>query len=100
MTKSLRDMTQKEVDFLWDEPQQKAFDALKSAVEDEEVTLQCDASQSGIAGCIRRMRDTLYWPRIAVNVREYVSKCEICLAHRDSLSKEPIMQHKFTARPR
>ena len=36
---------------------------------------------------------------MAVEVRVYVSKCEICLVHHDSLSKEPIMQHEFTARP-
>ena len=58
MTKPLRDVTQKDIEFLWDEPQQKALDALKAAVTstpvlrcynlDEKVTLQCDASQSGL----------------------------------------------------
>ena len=53
MTKPLRELTTKEVDFQWDEPQQAAFDALKAAVTnnpvlryynlEEEVTLQCDA---------------------------------------------------------
>ena len=48
----------------------------------------------GIEGCIRRMRDTLYWPRKTTKVREYGSKCEICLAHRDLPGKEPIIQHE------
>ena len=45
------------------------------------------------------MRDTLYWPRMTTEVREYVSKCEICLAHRDSPGKEPIIPHEIIARP-
>ena len=44
MTKPLRQLTAKDVDFLWDEPQQAAFDAL--------VTLQCDASQSGLGAAL------------------------------------------------
>ena len=45
------------------------------------------------------MRDTLYWLRMTTEVREYVSKCEICLAHRDSPGKEPVIQHEIIARP-
>ena len=51
-------MTKKDADFLWDEPQQKAFDMLKAVVTSTpvlryynlgaEVTLQCDALQSGL----------------------------------------------------
>ena len=62
MTKALRDLTVKDVDFRWDEPQQAAFDALKSAVSstpvlryynlEKEVTLQCDASQSGLGAAL------------------------------------------------
>ena len=62
MTKPLRELTTKDVDFLWDEPQQAAFDALKAAVTntpvrryynlEEEVTLQCDESQSGLGAAL------------------------------------------------
>ena len=62
MTKPLRELTTKDVDFQWDEPQQAAFDALKAAVMttpvlryynlEEEVTLQCDASQSGLGAAL------------------------------------------------
>ena len=62
MTKPLRELTTKGVDFQWDEPQQAAFDALKAAVMntpalsyynlEEEVTLQCDALQSGLGAAL------------------------------------------------
>ena len=38
MAKPLRDVTQKDVEFLWDEPQQMTFDALKVAVTSTPVT--------------------------------------------------------------
>ena len=62
MTKPLRELTSKDVDFQWDEPQQAVFDALKAAVTiipvlryynlEEEVTLQCDASQSWLGAAL------------------------------------------------
>ena len=33
-------------------------------------------------------------------LKEYVSKCDICLAHRASTSKEPLLQHEFVGRLR
>ena len=62
MTKPLRELTTKYVDFQRNEPQQAAFDALKAAVTntpvlmyynlEEEVTLQCDASHSGLGAAL------------------------------------------------
>ena len=60
--KPLRDLTQKEVDWVWDHPQQEAMDKLKQAVMStpvlqyyniqEEVTLQCDVLQSGLGAAM------------------------------------------------
>ena len=62
ITKPLRDLTQRDVDWIWDSAQQTAFEKLKEAVTrtpvlryyclDEEVTLQCDASQSGLGATL------------------------------------------------
>ena len=64
-----------------------------------ELLAVAHSTHIGIEGCIRRMRDTLYWPRMTTEVREYGSRCEICLAHRESPGKEPIIQHEIIARP-
>ena len=56
------------------------------------------SSHIGIEGCIRRARDTLYWPRMATELREYISKCDVCLAHRTKQAKEPLLQHEVVAR--
>ena len=57
------------------------------------------SSHIGIEGCIRRARDTLYWPRMATDLREYISKCDIRLSHHLEQSKEPLLQHEVIARP-
>lgn len=53
----------------------------------------------GVEGCIRRARDTLYWPRMATELRNYNSKCDICLAHRNAQTKEPLLQHDLVLDP-
>ena len=57
------------------------------------------ASHIGIEGCIRRARETMYWPCRSSELKEYISKCDICMAHRTTPGKEPISQHHFAARP-
>ena len=57
ITKPLRELTQNDVVWNWESPQQTALDTLKKSVTatpvlryynlKEEVTIQCDASQSG-----------------------------------------------------
>ena len=60
--KPLRELTKKEVAWMWDPIQQQALENLKKAVSStpvlryynlqEEVTLQCDASQSGLGATL------------------------------------------------
>ena len=58
------------------------------------------ASHIGIEGCIRRARESLYWPRMSAELKAYISKCDVCLTNRDyNPGKEPLMQHELIARP-
>ena len=62
MTKPLRDLLQKETEWCWEESQEMALRKIKDAVcttpvlryysLDEEVTLQCDASQFGLGAVL------------------------------------------------
>ena len=56
-------------------------------------------SHMGIEGCLRRMRECLYWPRMSTDMRQYISHCDTCLSHRDAQSKEPLKPHNIPARP-
>ena len=60
--KPLRDLTLNEAEWAWESPQQMAFDELKRCISSmpvlqcynqcAEVTLQCDASQSGLGAAL------------------------------------------------
>ena len=50
------------------------------------------ASHIGIEACVRRARESLWWPRMSAELKQYIEKCDICLAHRTSQTKEPLMQ--------
>ena len=58
----------------------------------KELLAVLHSSHIGIEGCVRRARDTLYWPRMAAELQQYISKCDICLAHRDRQAKEPLLK--------
>ena len=57
------------------------------------------SSDIGIEGCLSRMRECLCWPRITTQVKDYISKCEVCLSHRSAPPRGPLRQHDFVARP-
>ena len=69
------------------------------AVLRKELMEKTHTSHIGIEGCIRRARDTLYWPRMTTEIKEYISKCDVCMTHRTSQGKEPMLQHEFVTRP-
>ena len=60
--KPLRDLTRNDTEWVWETSQQKALDTLKKAVAStpalryynlaDEVTIQCDASQSGLGAAL------------------------------------------------
>jgi len=41
----------------------------------------------------------MYWPQMAAQLKDYMSKCDVCLSHYPQQSKEPIRQHTFADRP-
>ena len=63
----------------------------------KELLAVLHSSHIGIEGCVCRARDTLYWPRMAVELRQYISKCDICPAHRDRQAKEPLLKSPLTS---
>ena len=64
-----------------------------------EMIRACHASHIGIEGCIRRAWESLFWPRMSTELKEYISKCDVCMSHRASPSKEPLQQHEFAPYP-
>lgn len=49
----------------------------------------------GIEKCLKRARDVLFWPKISAEIVDMVSKCIVCLEHRNSNPKEPLKPHEI-----
>jgi hypothetical protein len=49
----------------------------------------------GIEKCLKRARDVLFWPTISAEIVDMVSKCIVCLEHRNSNPKEPLKPHEI-----
>ena len=47
----------------------------------------------GIEACLRRMRETIYWPGMAADMKKFVSNCDVCQKFGSKQQKEPIVQH-------
>ena len=50
----------------------------------QEMMAMIHSTHIGIEGCLRRARESLFWSRMSTELKEYISKCDICLAHRSS----------------
>ncbi len=65
----------------------------------KEMLALAHATHIGIEGCLRRAREIMFWPRMTSELKEYISKCDVGMRHRDAPSKEPLQPHDVEARP-
>ena len=57
------------------------------------------AAHTGVNACLRRARETVYWPGITADIKRAVVACDICARHHQSIQKEPLMSHPAPSRP-
>jgi len=57
------------------------------------------AGHMGVEKCLRRARDIMFWPHISSEISQLVLNCPICLEHRNSQIKEPLMPHAVPQYP-
>ena len=57
------------------------------------------SSRIGLGGCLRRLRECMFWPRMNSDMKDFVYQCDVCLTRRDSQAREPLCQHEVPARP-
>ena len=57
------------------------------------------SSHIGIQGCLRHARESVYWPGMNSNMKEFISKCPTCNAHQAGQPKEPTICHEIPSRP-
>ena len=42
---------------------------------------------------MRRARESVYWPGMSTQIKDYISKCDICCAHQSAQTKETLISH-------
>ena len=65
----------------------------------DEMTEKLHSSHIGIQGCLRRARETLYWPGMNRKVEDYIAKCSTCNSYQSEQAKEPMISHHIPTRP-
>lgn len=65
----------------------------------EDLTRRLHSSHLGVEGCIRRARESLYWPGMSTQVKDFVSRCSVCKTYQPRQCKEPLISHELPARP-
>ena len=56
-------------------------------------------SHLGAESCLRRARETIFWPGIAAEVKEMIAVCETCRTCERDQQKETLMSHPIPSRP-
>jgi len=57
------------------------------------------SSHIGVNGCIRRARESVYFPVITTAIKEMIAKCSVCVRYRTEQQKEPMKSHPAPERP-
>ncbi|XP_060070555.1 uncharacterized protein K02A2.6-like [Ylistrum balloti] len=64
-----------------------------------DIKAKIHSSHIGIEGCLRRARETVYWPGMNAEIREYIERCDVCRTFDAKQSKETLVSHEIPDRP-
>ncbi len=52
------------------------------------------ASHQGIEATLRRARESIYWPNMNAEIKDYVKKCDVCCSIGPKQAKESLICHE------
>ena len=65
----------------------------------EEILSAVHVGHMGVEKTLARARDAIFWPGMTKDITDHVLQCAICLKHRNSNQKEPLLPHDTPDRP-
>lgn len=57
------------------------------------------ASHAGVESCLRRARESVYWPGMNAEIKHWISNCEPCRQNEVFHGKETLMSDDVPERP-
>ena len=64
-----------------------------------EIKDRLNSSHVGVQGCLRRARETVYWPNMNADIEDYIGRCPTCNSIQRSQAKEPMIAHAIPELP-
>ncbi|XP_061180813.1 uncharacterized protein K02A2.6-like [Saccostrea echinata] len=65
----------------------------------KDMLTRIHSSHLGIEGCPRRARESVYWPQMNAEVKDFIQKSETCRTFDNNQGKEPLQHHEVPPRP-
>ena len=50
-------------------------------------------------GCLRRARESVYWPGMTSAIKDYISQCKTCRSYETAQAKQKLCPHDIPVRP-
>ena len=63
------------------------------------IKTKLHSSHMGIDACLRRARESVFWPGFSAEIKQMVETCETCRKFETSPQKEPLVSHDVPLRP-
>ncbi|PIK62480.1 hypothetical protein BSL78_00577 [Apostichopus japonicus] len=64
-----------------------------------EMMKRVHSSHLGVEGCLRRARESIYWPGMTSALKDYISNCDVCTTYGTKQAKETLLPHDVPNRP-
>ena len=64
------------------------------------MMMRIHAIHQGEQACLRRARDTLFWPGMSQQIKDAVSSCNLCAEYASAQPKELLITPELLTRPR
>ncbi|XP_033105933.1 uncharacterized protein LOC117108106 [Anneissia japonica] len=65
----------------------------------EAIRKELHSAHLGVENTLRCARETVFWPGITADLKEFLSKCDICNTFQSEQPKEPLLHHELPDRP-
>ena len=65
----------------------------------KDILTDLHTGHTGIEGSLHRARETVYWPGMTNDIRDFTQRWETCREYEHAQSKEPLMSHEIPLRP-